>query len=803
MNRWALLLLLAPLSGAAAPVPSELARELRSPALDPAACYKIRDLSIFREDLKLYFNEGYLIFSKPVNGERISAVFYGEVEGGDGEVLLLPPYRGERLSLLRFTQSPNLDEHFREAILVFSDDSAKALLKSIEDGSSKASPEVGAALALEWTPALANVQSGFELRMLADLLTPPADRPGLFFAALAGKRLGNFEVYYDRRASNQVAVGRQASSDKHYAYDVWTAFPARSYRDGSAKLIPAQLAEKRFQIDAALDANLSLKATTHLSIETGPRDLPAVSFEVSGAVRILSARTDGQPADLLFADGLRAAPESQNISFLVIPKTPLAASRPHEIEFEEQGSVITPAGNGVYFVGARSNWYPRASTGLALYDLTFRYPSRLTLVTPGEIVEDRIDSDAHVTRRSTSVPIRFAGFNLGDYAKATSSVAGVRIDVYGNRQLENALVPRPPVVEETLPPPRARRTLPQHGELRPPAPAPNPLSRLQGVAADVSSALQFFSALFGSPPLKNLTVSPIPGPFGQGFPGLVYLSTLSYLDPNQRPEGLRGTREQLFFSDLIEAHEVAHQWWGDVVMPESYQDEWLSEALATYSALLYLESKKGSKAMQDVLEDYRDTLIKKDENGATLESAGPITWGFRLENTGSEVAWHDITYFKGAWVLHMLRQRLGDSVFLKMLAELRRLYDSKTLSTAQFAALVKEIARSRAPGSRTKAFDVDEFFENWVYGTGIPELKLSYSISGLAPAVRVSGSVLQSGVEDGFSTQVPVEIQFAKGAPQTVWVDTSNGESGFSVIVRQTPQKVSIPDGRAVLATRK
>ena len=70
--------------------------------------------------------------------------------------------------------------------------------------------------------------------------------------------------------------------------------------------------------------------------------------------------------------------------------------------------------------------------------------------------------------------------------------------------------------------------------------APDPHARLHDVAADVSSSLEFFASAFGPPALNTLTVSPIPGTFGQGFPGLVYLSTLAYLDPSQRPVSMRG-----------------------------------------------------------------------------------------------------------------------------------------------------------------------------------------------------------------------------------------------------------------------
>jgi hypothetical protein len=818
----------------------ELAQQIRAAALDPDQCYRVRDLTLAREDLKLYLTDGYVIFSKPVNGERISAVFTAEVEGGDGEVLLLPPFRGERQSLARFTQSPNLDEHFRAAVLVFSDGSAQTLLDRIaQEGTNRKVPELGPLLAEQWTPVLANVEARFDLRLVQDLLTPQAGRRGLLFGTIAGKTLGNFDVFYDLRAQNQIAAGRQTGPEKHYAYDIWTNFAARSFRDGTAKPLAEAFSEERFQIDASLDADLFLKATVRVSIRTGvgrtgagkagPGGLRVLAFEVAHAMQVTSARVDGQPAELLLNDGpLRGSPvtDSQNGSFLVIPAAELAPSSTHEIEFEEQGSVISPAGNDVYFVAARSNWYPRRDGGgesgvsaLALYDLTFRYPKRLTLVTAGEVTEDRIDGEFHVTRRVTPVPIRMAGFNLGDYVRGdfekARSAPGVHIEVYGNRHLETALQPRiqspqPDPAAQLAGVPRPPRFPPRHvdpSDAPLPPPPPDPLARLQAVAADMASALQFFSGLFGPPALKTLTVSPIPGTFGQGLPGLVYLSTLSYLDPSQRPNGERGPREQVFFSDLIEAHEVAHQWWGDAVIPASYQDEWLAEGLANYSALMYLEKKRGVKAMEDVLEDYRDSLLKRDNqikndsSGGAAESAGPITWGFRLESAGDPAAWNAITYYKSAWILHMLRRRLGDDRFFRMLAELRRRYDSRTVSTEQFLALVKEFAPPRAVG--VKQFNVDAFFENWVYSTGIPALKLAYTAKGLAPAVRISGTIEQSGVDDDFSMEAPVEIQFAKGPPQVIWVQTSNDGATFSATLKQTPVKVSIPAGRGVLAVKK
>jgi aminopeptidase N len=248
----------------------------------------------------------------------------------------------------------------------------------------------------------------------------------------------------------------------------------------------------------------------------------------------------------------------------------------------------------------------------------------------------------------------------------------------------------------------------------------------------------------------------------------------------------------------MEAHEVAHQWWGNVVTTAAYQDEWLLEALASYSALLWLEKKKGPKVVEGVLEDYRDRLLAKSADGRTVESAGPIIWGTRLNSAGIPDAWRAITYEKGAWILHMLRRRIGDERFLKLLAELRRRYEFQPITTDEFRELAKEFLPPK-----TSAAMLDAFFDNWVYATGVPTLKLQYWVKGVAPALKLSGTITQSGVDDDFSIEAPVEIQLAKGPPQIVWVRTSNESVPFSVALKQPPLRVTVPSGTGVLASKK
>ena len=222
---------------------------------------------------------------------------------------------------------------------------------------------------------------------------------------------------------------------------------------------------------------------------------------------------------------------------------------------------------------------------------------------------------------------------------------------------------------------------------------------------------------------------------------------------------MRDAREQVFFSDLIVPHETAHQWWGSILTSEGADDEWLLEALANYSSLLWMEKKKGLREMDKVLDGYRGELLSKSADGAALEAAGPIVWGDRLAASPNPNTWRVITYDKGTWIMHILRRRIGDEAFLKILAELRRRYAAKTVTTADFRALVRELR----PKS-VSADAVDAFFDNWVYATGIPALKLKYTVKGAAPAWKVSGTIEQSGVDEDFAADVPVEIQSGKGS---------------------------------------
>jgi len=782
-----------------APTAAQLAGRVHNAGLDPAACYRVLNLNFSREDIHVYFTSGYLIFGKPVDGVRVTAVYSAETEDGDAELLLLPPRRSERLSLATFAHVPNLEEHFRSALLVFTDTTAQELLAAVqkqeaERGNIRA-PEMGTLLAGAWDSTVRNISDSFSIRLVQDLLSPGRAAAGLLFMAIASHNFGNFDVVYDPQNSDQITVGQFTHRADRSIFDVWTSFESRSIRNGSRQAPEPPFTLADLHIDATISRDLSMKATTRATIEWNSAPARAFDFEISPRVRVTEARLDGEPAEVFAPESLRdtAIRGSETEPFLIVAPHPLDPGHPHHIEIHHQGSVITDAGNGVYYVGARDAWYPHHGSQFANYDLTFHYPADLTLVSTGNIVDEKMEQTTEgtmrITHRVTSAPVRMAGFNLGRYRKIVARHDPYTIEVYGNRQLETALQPKEIFIPDPITtqhrPGRRPPELPI-SQAVPPAP-PDPAARLHVIASEVAAAFDYMTVQFGPASLNTLTVAPIPGAFGQGFPGLVYLSTVSYLNPEQRPLSARNKTTQVFFSDLLVAHEVAHQWWGNLVTASSYRDSWLMEALANYTALLYLEKRKGARALDFVLDHYRTELLAKGRDGRSIESAGPITWGVRLRGSPNEDAWRAIVYEKGAWILHMLRRRMGDAAFSHMLAEICRRYRYRGLSTTDFHRIAEHFLPSHSPEST-----LDNFFDTWIYDTGIPTLKLSYSVRGKAPALKLTVTITQTGVPDDFSIYAPVEIQTGRATPLVHWVHTASGPTSFTVTVNRPPAKVSL-----------
>ena len=502
--RWVLVRrILALASGVAIPLAAgtgaDVARGIREINFDRDECYRVRDLSIIKDDLKIYLTDGHLIFSKPVAGRRIAAVFTADVEGGEGEVILLPPNRAERTSLAAYIDAPNLDDHFRAAMFLFTGADYDALLSQLPNNpANRKDPAAAAALDQVWTPALDNLSASFQTRLALDLAGGAAARSGIFVGLFNSPKFGNFEVVFDPFAPEQITAGQVNSRDNRLYFDTWTSFEGRSFH----KAPPVRHDDVKlsdYRIQASVNPDLTVAAVTRVKVKPSADGLAAVTFEITPQMSVTAVTVDDQAAEVLQQDALHVTlTRGGNDLFLVFPPEPLRAGREYEFEFHHSGKVIVDAGERVFFVTARGNWYPMHNFQFANYDIQFRYPRDLDLVAAGDVMEDAIDGDWHVTRRRTAAPIRFAAFNLGNFEHVLVENSNLVIDVCANRALERALQPKPsdmlPVLPASGKPRRAGPTV----AINPPVPH-DPLERLQALASEIASSIEFMAARFGPP----------------------------------------------------------------------------------------------------------------------------------------------------------------------------------------------------------------------------------------------------------------------------------------------------------------
>lgn len=774
----------------------DLGKGLLAAGLDASECYRIRDLEFAEADAHFYLTDGYLIFGKPVNGAPLTAVFSGDVDGGDAELILLPPDRSERKSLASYTGSPNLNEHFAAAIFLFTEPEARGVFERVRSSSAKKLPDIGALMAEQWNRTVANIESSYESRIVLDLLSPEHSG-GFFNAVIQGRKLGNFDFLYDMRAPENLLAGRIVEHKGAPIWDTWFSYPAESNKSAASPLPEEEILD--YNISASLDSSLVLHCATTIHFKATAASARVIPLDLSGQMRAISATLDGEPSEVYERDSLRSGlvQNSGNELLLVIPPKPLEPGSQHTVRIEHEGKVVLEAGNRVYYVSSRGTWYPGRGLQFAKYDVTYRYPANLDLVAAGRIVEDRRDGDVRITRRVPEGRIRLLGLNLGQFEHRSVQRDGIQVNAFANRTVEQALRPAPVETPGSVisnPPVfRRRAPVPAPNENTAPPVAPSPAGQLSEIADELADELGFFRARFGDPALREVQATPIPGRFGQGFAGMIYLPTLTYFRPEQtRASTPMAVQTQGFLRTLLRAHEVAHQWWGNVVAAASYHHEWLMEALASYSGLMFLESRNGPKATETVLEQYRRALLAKGPDGEIAEAEGPLVQGRRLESSNNPAAWTVVTYGKGSWVMHMLRRRMGDEKFLAMLAELRRRYQWKTLDTEQFRALCAEFMPVRMGDRKAEDPKLEKFFEEWVSGTGVPDLKLTWSVKGKPGAYRMVGTVSQADVPEDFAVSVPVEIHTGRGQSKTVQVTTGGGVASFSV-------PVSSPAAKAIL----
>jgi len=182
------------------------------------------------------------------------------------------------------------------------------------------------------------------------------------------------------------------------------------------------------------------------------------------------------------------------------------------------------------------------------------------------------------------------------------------------------------------------------------------------------------------------------------FGGMENASAIFYFENSVGDKGI----EELM------AHEIAHQWFGDAASEKSFAHLWLSEGFATYMTNVYLEKKYGIETLQKRMKADRTTVLGFEKRRLTPVVDTAVKSNFmQMLNANS--------YQKGGWVLHMLRRKLGDTLFWKGIRAYYAKYDGGNANTEDFKNVM-----AQASGQ-----NLDQFFKQWLYTAGQPNLTIA------------------------------------------------------------------------------
>ncbi len=228
-------------------------------------------------------------------------------------------------------------------------------------------------------------------------------------------------------------------------------------------------------------------------------------------------------------------------------------------------------------------------------------------------------------------------------------------------------------------------------------------------------------------------------------------------------------------------HEIAHQWFGNAVTERDWNDVWLSEGFATYFTLLFIEHAYGRDEFVDGLRRSRETVLdfyaKTPDYRVVHENLDDMS---RVTTR--------MTYEKGGWVLHMLRQRLGDERFWAGIRTYYERFRNATASTSDFREAMEAVSGD----------DLTPFFQQWLYRGGVPRLAGVWSWDGSARTVTIDLRQTQPGPP--FRIPVEVAIETAGASPRVERIELTGASAHVVFPVEREPSGLVIDPAVRLLA---
>ena len=267
---------------------------------------------------------------------------------------------------------------------------------------------------------------------------------------------------------------------------------------------------------------------------------------------------------------------------------------------------------------------------------------------------------------------------------------------------------------------------------------------------------------------------------------------------NVQSNSVKGGMESataIFYSDIsvtgnrsvrwrdVIIHEVAHQWFGNCVTEYDWDDVWLSEGFATYFTLMFREHAYGRDDFVKGLKDAKRRVFnfyEKNKNASVVHD--------NLKDM-KDVLSYDLQYQKGAWVLHMLRNYVGEDNFRDGIRNYYKKYFNSNTNTEEFKFEMEKVS----------GIDLDKFFDQWLYKGGIIKLDVEWDYDEKSKNIEFNITQVQN---DGYLFEMPLDIEILgdnNSNTSTIRLDKKSGK--YLVYSENKPKEIKLDPYTKLLAT--
>lgn len=507
-----------------------------------------------------------------------------------------------------------------------------------------------------------------------------------------------------------------------------TRFDITNYR------IEAQLIPDQHMLRAGADVTVIPQESTR-----------SLVFELNGSLHVESIDLGGKPLTSFVQDAVGVGSLGPSVRVDLGQVVP--ANQPLTLRFRWSGALLSPEGGPLAtrrlaYVGPEGSYLMYASRWFPFHDYAAdRATSDITLIVPTGLQvagtsDDTVTPQASPKDGTTRFhfvhrqPVLIGNFAAGQYINRNLRFGRYEIQFYAK---------------------------------------PGSEGRINGYAEMMGQVLEFYSKQYGTPIFGNrLVVAQVDDDSLDTYsgPGIIFLAAKLFDSSRPVPD------ERL-------AREVAYQWWGQTVGLKSFDDAWISQGLAEWSAFAFRESNLTGGALEAIQREEQERALTFEQTASIARAPGALD--------DQSAAYQSIIFHKGAMVFRMLRETMGKEKFDQLLRNFLEQYRGKNASIDDFEKLASQVAVA----------NLRYFFAQWIEGTGVPEFAVDYQIIRTrAGKFRTRGTVKQN-LE---ALRMPVQLMLrTEGDTQTTTTRIEGKSEDFDFESNGQPLEVVVDPNYRIL----